>query len=99
MRGAKRTRNLRTPARYSVSKKPTVIVWLLLASIANTSNLYSVPDSKNSAGTVKLVFVGATSAVKARKDLPAPRQLDSRRFQSRRTRNRVPLDDGIVWVH
>ena len=40
---------------YSVMKEPSVIVWFPLASIANTSNKYTVFGSRNSGGTVTLV--------------------------------------------
>ena len=48
----------------AVSNARSEIVWLPLASIASTSNFYSVPGSRNSAGTVTLVASGPMSAVK-----------------------------------
>ncbi len=49
--------------RHSVSNSRSEIVLFPLASIANTSNLYSVPGSMNSDGTVTLVVAGETSAL------------------------------------
>jgi len=48
---------------YSVTKGfPSVIDWFPPASIANTSNLYSVFDSRNCDGTVTLVTVGSLTS-------------------------------------
>ena len=58
-------------AYFRVENDPSVIVWLLLASIASTSMLYSVSRFRNWLGTVTLVWSPGTVTLNSCGDSPA----------------------------